>query len=271
MHRPFLPLVALVVILGACSLLPARGLDGAWRLTSGTVDGQAIPLPAPASISLKLAGTDATGSNGCNSYGGSVQVSGDAIRFGDLSQTDIGCQEPGATAERLFMAALGRIERGTRDGGSLRLSGAGVDLAFVPVVPIPNSPLIDTRWRLESIVNGATAMSAAGSDQATLRFGDDGTLRGSTSCHDFAVAFTGTTGSASIQPVRLVRDGCTGPFTTIEQAVLDTLGAGATARVEQDRLIVEGPDGRSLEYRAASAAETDRASPVAARHAHPLA
>ena len=261
---------ACALVLAACSLLPGGALEGAWRLTSGTVDGQAIPLPALVSISLKLAGTDVSGSSGCNSYGGSMRLNGDRISFDSLSQTDIGCQEPLATAERLFMSALERVERGTRDGARLRLSGQGVDLAFAPIVPTPDSPLIGVLWRLDTIVDGDTAMSTAGSDRATLQFGDDGQVRGSTACHDFVTAFSGAAASASIQPVRPATNGCGGPLGEIEQAVLATMGSGATAHVEQDRLVVEGPNGRGLVYRAADAGSTDAASPAAARRGDAL-
>ena len=183
-------------------------------------------MPAAAPISLKLSGTAVTGSSGCNSYGGSVQLSGDRISFGSLSQTDIGCGEPLATVERLFMAALARVERGTRDGASLRLSGSGVVLTFGPIPPTPDSQLVGTLWRLESIVSADTAMSASGSDLATLRFGADGILRGSTGCGDFAVRFAGDEASATIEPISLATDGCSGPFVTIGEAVRDTLTTG---------------------------------------------
>jgi heat shock protein HslJ len=269
MRHRLLPAVC-ALVLAACSLVPGGALEGSWRLTSGTVDGQAIPLPAPVSISLKLAGTDVSGSSGCNSYGGSVQVDGDRISFGSLSQTDIGCPEPLASAERLFMGALGRVERGTRDGATLRLSGQGVDLAFAPIVPTPNSPLIGVLWRLDTIVDGGTAMSTAGSDHATLQFGDDGQVRGSTACHDFVTAFDGAAASVSIQPVRPATNGCGAASHEIEQAVLATMGSGATAHVEEDRLVVEGPNGRGLVYRAAGAGETDAPSPAAARRGSSL-
>jgi heat shock protein HslJ len=269
MRHRLLP-AACALVLAACSLLPGGDLEGAWRLTSGSVDGQAIPLPAPVSISLKLTGTDVSGSSGCNGYGGSMQVNGDRISFGSLSQTDMGCPEPLATAERLFMGALARVERGSRDGARLRLSGQGVDLAFARIVPTPNSPLIGVLWRLDTIVDGGTAMSTVGSDQATLQFGDDGQVRGSTACHDFVAAFSGAAASASIQPVRPASNGCGGPFGEIEQAVLATMGSGATAHVEQDRLVVDGPNGRGLVYRAVGAGSTDAASPAAARRGDSL-
>jgi heat shock protein HslJ len=264
-------LLVLVLVLAASSLLPSRGLEGEWRLTSGSVDGRAIPVPAAAPISLKLSGTAVTGSSGCNSYGGSAQLSGDRISFGSLSQTDIGCGEPLATVERLFMAALSRVERVTRDNAGLRLSGSGVVLTFGPIPATPDSQLVGTLWRLESIMSADTAMSASGSDQATLRFGADGILHGSTGCGDFAVAFATGEASATIEAISLATNGCSEPFVTIGGAIRDTLATGATARVAQDRLIVDGPNGLSLQYRAAAASDTDPASPAAARQGSVLA
>lgn len=240
-------------VLAACSLLPSGGFDGEWRLSAGTVDGQAIPIQGNAPPTLTLAGGEARGSGGCNSFSGSVTISGDRIDFGDLASTLIGCEDPLARAEQLYLTALGRVERGARDGTSLTLRGTDVELAFTAVAPTPNASLTGTRWHLESIITGDAAMSAIGIESATLLFAAGGTVTGSTSCHDFEVTFKGDARLASIDPVRLDQAGCTGPSTTVERSVLDALADGPTAHVEQDRLIVEGTGGRRLEYRAGPA------------------
>jgi heat shock protein HslJ len=252
MHR-ITSIAVVAATLVACSLLPASGFDGAWRLSAGTVDGQEIAVPANPPMTLTLAGSEVGGSGGCNSFGGSVAVTGDQVDFGDLASTLIGCDEPLARGEQIYLTALGRVERGARDGASLTLRGTGVELRFTAIAPTPAAALIGTRWQLESIITGDAAMSAIGIEQATLLFGDGGTVAGSTGCRDFAVAFSGDARRTSIDPVRIATGDCSGPSMTIEQAVLATLADGATAHVEQDRLIVDGTAGRRLEYRAGQA------------------
>ncbi len=252
MHR-HIGLLLVFAALAACSLLPSGGLDGQWRLTSGTVDGQQIPISAQAPMTLTLDSGQAVGRGGCNSFGGRATISGDRVAFGQLSSTLIGCDDPLGRAEQLYLTALGRVERGHRDGAMLTLSGSGIELTFSAVAPTPDSSLTGTTWHLESVISADTVASASGSEAATLVFADDGTVTGSTSCHDFTVAFTRDATAVTLGAVSVPDGSCAGPTASIEAAVVKVLGPGvATARVDQDRLIVTGSDGRRLEYRAGS-------------------
>ena len=83
--RRFSIAIVIVVATAGCSFIQAGStLDGTWRLDRGTVDGHALPMPATAPITLTLAGTRASGSSGCNSYGGDATVSDGQFRIGDL-------------------------------------------------------------------------------------------------------------------------------------------------------------------------------------------
>jgi len=53
-----------------------------------------------------LTGDQISGSGGCNGYGGPYRLDGQAIEIQDVASTLIGCQEPIATREQAFYAAL---------------------------------------------------------------------------------------------------------------------------------------------------------------------
>lgn len=87
-------LVSTVVILGACADGPPADqpiLEGtAWVLTA--IDG-AAPIEA-ARPTIEFEGGQVSGNAGCNQFGGSYRVDGNAIEFSDLYSTEMFCMEP---------------------------------------------------------------------------------------------------------------------------------------------------------------------------------
>ena len=82
---------------------PTAGLEGtSWRLVwlVGT------DLPAGAGITLIVTGDRVSGSGGCNDYGGTYRVDGQRLQIDEVASTLIGCQEPVASREQAFYAAL---------------------------------------------------------------------------------------------------------------------------------------------------------------------
>ena len=72
----------LALLLSGCSLLTqgvATSIDGEWQLQAGTNQGQAVPIVAGSRITLKVDGTNAGGSAACNTYGGTIQVTGSSV------------------------------------------------------------------------------------------------------------------------------------------------------------------------------------------------
>ncbi|HKU74819.1 MAG TPA: META domain-containing protein [Pyrinomonadaceae bacterium] len=91
-----------------------RVLTGAeWRLVSFGSAGSETNLVAGTTVTLKF-GEDgrASGSTGCNSYGGTYQVRGDNISFGRLISTKRACLDQNANQqESRFLSALEAANR----------------------------------------------------------------------------------------------------------------------------------------------------------------
>lgn len=84
-----------------------------WRLVSFGSAGSETSLVAGTTVTLKF-GEDgrASGSSGCNSYGGTYQVRGDNISFGRLISTKRACLDQNANQqESRFLSALEAANR----------------------------------------------------------------------------------------------------------------------------------------------------------------
>ena len=104
-----------------------------WRLVAFGAPNGHEPVLEGSSVTLLLGGdARATGSGGCNSYGGNYDVQGDRITFTDLIATMRACADTSYTRqEKRYFEALGSATSYERAGESLRIVyGQGV-LEFV--------------------------------------------------------------------------------------------------------------------------------------------
>lgn len=108
-------------------------LVGSWRLTTGTTADGDLALSDDAPVTLDVTEQlEVSGQSACNRYVGSVEVDGASVTFSPLASTRMACEEPVMAIEAAYLGALAEVERGARDGESLTLSGAGVELVFGP-------------------------------------------------------------------------------------------------------------------------------------------
>ncbi|HET9879278.1 MAG TPA: META domain-containing protein [Candidatus Limnocylindria bacterium] len=251
MNRSLLSVLA-VVLLAACSVLPSSGApDGAWQLTSGSLRGEPITPAEGAPVTLTLAGTEASGSSGCNAYSGPVSVSGDQLTFGDLMGTLIGCEREQAQAESMYLEALRVVERVRRNGDRLTLSGPEAELVFALIPPVADAPLANTTWQLETVVDGDTAMSIAGSDAIQATFAD-GSVTITVGCRALVGSYALADDRATATDLDVAEVAmCDPTASTTEDRIVADLRGGFTASVAGDLLQVTTPAGIGLEFRAA--------------------
>ena len=120
-----------------------------WSLLSFGSPGAKQPLVEESLITLTLAGGQAGGSGGCNSYGGTYQVDGNRITFGELTRTERACLDQRVTEqEQRFFQALESASEYKVEGNQLQITydgGSGLLLfeSAVPADPGPG-PVIET-------------------------------------------------------------------------------------------------------------------------------
>ena len=248
---PAVAIGLLLVVLVACRSPGTGGppsLDGTWQLVSGTHDGVPIAVAGRA-VTLIIDGDRASGQV-CNSYGGTVKVSGSSVRFSAISMTEMGCPEPLASLESTYQAALAVVDRASRSGDSLVLSGPGAELRFGLAPPVAKADLVGTRWLLESLIDGDSVSSVLGHGELLL--GADGSISGSTGCRGFRGRYA-TTAGGTLTVTGLTSDPvlCTRELTGQDQAVLTVISGGFTVKVDGRSLTLSGSGGQGLAYRAA--------------------
>lgn len=137
-------IVRSLLVIGALTALAACGnggsgattvdMTGTWTLVSGTnADGPIMPV-ADTPVTLDVtANTSVAGSSGCNRYTGEVTVDGPSVTFGPLASTRMACATDVMAVEDAYLAALGDVDSGSREGTDLVLTGkSGVELTFGP-------------------------------------------------------------------------------------------------------------------------------------------
>jgi heat shock protein HslJ len=135
--------VLAVVVAGACgSIRDLVGVEIDARDTWYALEIGGRPVP-PGSTTLSVGDDAISADAGCNSMFGSItKGSGDRVRFRDLGQTDVLCEdEDGGQSvmerEIALVQALGRTEAWTLDSGRLVL----LDAARAPLAVFERATL----------------------------------------------------------------------------------------------------------------------------------
>jgi heat shock protein HslJ len=132
--RRIILLIWMFAFVTACASPAEDEIDitGNWQLSSGSVDGQAIPLIVGSPVTLNVTGTEIGGSSACNSYGGQFILDGSSISIGDLMSTLMMCTPDVMDVEIPYTAALPEVDTVALDGDQLVLTGPGIELRFSP-------------------------------------------------------------------------------------------------------------------------------------------
>lgn len=150
-------LVALLALSGCTITLPPPGTpiatpsnasdplaNTSWQLTSfGATDAE-TPVVADSTVTLAFSADGQAGGNaGCNTYGGSYQVQGDSLSFGELTRTLVACADEAIMQqEEQYMQALQSASRFdmTADHLTIWYDEGGSQLNFAPLAASASEP-----------------------------------------------------------------------------------------------------------------------------------
>jgi heat shock protein HslJ len=259
--RAIAALIVVLLLAGCARFAPGAGgsstprpddqapdLSGAWILTSGIGPAGRFEWPDDYRITLNFT-DDEVGGQACNHYGGTFQLTDDGgISFSAMSMTEMACADPMMSAEAAYHAALAAVDRASRSGDELTLSGDGAELVFELLPEVPDAALEDTQWSLESMIHGDAVSSVAG--EPTLRLNADGTLSGSTGCREFSGEYAVSGDQVVATMLHTTDQACTPDLQDQDAFVLEVLGDGFTVAIDGDRLTLGKPNGSGLDYRA---------------------
>lgn len=223
-------------------------LDGDWVLTSATIDGSPLTLLPDWRVTMTIDSNQITGRAACNSYFGEVDLTDGGFAVGQVGQTEMACEPQVMEIEAAFTGAITRVATAARSGDTLRLQGGEVTLEFEIVEPVATADLVDTTWKLDTIIQGEAASSTMGdAEEATLHLATDGTFTGGTGCRTVAgdYVITGDT----VQFTSWGADGeCPQSLSTQDSQVISVLEGPFTVSIDGNRLTIMAPGGEGLGY-----------------------
>jgi len=110
---------------------PDQPLEGTSWILDGIVSGDAVSsVPAGVTAAIQLANGRVDVNAGCNTGGGTVEVTADTLTFGPIGTTRMAC-EPGAMAvETAVLSVLSSAVGYTIDADVLTLKAGAAGLTF---------------------------------------------------------------------------------------------------------------------------------------------
>jgi len=241
---------AAVLVVAGCGTAAgsAPEITGEWELVEFSRSGAVVPDPADGRATLTVADGELGGTSFCNSYGGTYRLDGDELSVSGLGGTEMGCAPDLMDAEAAYLAALGAVDEAGNADGYLVLSGEDVELRFRPLPEVPASDLENTRWILETLLDGEVASSTSGLP-AVLELAGDGTVTASTGCRELTGSWSLEGDVVRVTDVEPAPATCDPDEAAQDEQVTAVLSRDFQVAVTEDSLTVTGADGMGLVYR----------------------
>lgn len=258
-------LTPLFLALAIATAAPPAGLEESeWVLSA--LRGQPVSGPPP--ITLRVAGGQVTGSDGCNRYRAPVVIDGNGfrVRAEAMVSTKMACRPEVMTRAAAYTAALGQARTTRVDGHRLTLLAE--DAAVLATFEAQSRELSGTTWEVTGVNNGKQAVaSVLPGSSVTVSFSPDGTVSGSAGCNRYSGKFTAEGERVMLHPLASTRMTCPQPPRVMEQeaAFLRALQSSATARMEGDQLELRDEHGALMVSASRAGTAGSRPGPLGLR------
>lgn len=241
MHRPHRSLLSVLAVLtlaastAACTSAPPGTLDGRTYLSTAIAGADLVP-----GTRVRLAFQDGNlgASAGCNSMGGAYRLDGDRLVTGQMSMTEMGCEEPLMQQDAWLAAFLGGATV-TLDADTLVLRNGAVTLTLLDAeVATPDQPIEGTRWVLDGMVSGDAVSSVPAGVTAAIRI-SAGRIDVEAGCNMGGGAVDVTADTLAVGPVALTKRGCEAGPAAVEQAMIAVLSVPVRYSIDADTLTLD--------------------------------
>jgi heat shock protein HslJ len=252
----FGPLLVLLLVAGcgepgpAGSRTPADPLRGVTFLSDEvTVAGKPHALVNQTRVSLNF--TDdgrLIASAGCNTMSGPVRTERGRLAVAELSMTELGCDQSRQAQDRWLADVLGERPAWRLDGPELTVRAGDTTLVLTDrEVAEPDLSLVETRWTVDTLLDGQTASSVPAGETATLVF-DDKRVRIDAGCNGGSADYTMTGDRIRFGRANMTLMAC--PDSQLEAAVLAVVRDTVTFEIDADKLTLNHPSGKGLRLHA---------------------
>ncbi|MDJ0752827.1 MAG: META and DUF4377 domain-containing protein [Ardenticatenaceae bacterium] len=218
----------------------ASNLDGtAWDLIE--MDGQ----PVERLITIRFEGREVSGSDGCNSFGGSYTVSGSTISFDSSGffATQMACEPDVMDMGARYLAVLVTAESFVLENDTLTINTAEGDLVYEKPIP---ATIENTRWVLGGTLVGGDAFVRTAIDSEIFIKLEDGQVSGFTGCNNLMGSYTLEGNFLSFGPLATTKKACEAERNEREAIVLEWLEKTAVVEVERQVMGLSDENGMLL-------------------------
>jgi heat shock protein HslJ len=197
---------------------------------------------------------------GCNSMSGPGSIDGDVLVAGPLASTEMACRQAIMAQEQWWGTLLTGSPTLAADGRTVTLTSGDDVVTLQEQQPTPAASLTGTDWHLTSTLsmvgrNDGSVSSVPQGVDATLLFGEDGRVNGSTGCNSISGGYTVEGDRISFRNLATTLMACEGAGGEVEHSVLPVLAGSVTYAIDGNRLtLVKADVDAGLEYTAASGA-----------------
>ncbi len=219
--------------------------------TEVTERGQERALVPGSQLLLSFSSSGVTASAGCNTLTAEGGIQDGRLVLDRAASTEIGCEPELASQEQWWASLLlsqPEVELGDR---ALTLRDGQSAVAMVSQEVIPDEPLTDTVWQLDTILGGGTSSTVPSGTAATLEIGADAVEVSIEGCGEASVAAEIGSATITVDPDDVGLLGCQDDAAVVERALGAVFGIGeADYVVEGGMLTITGPFGAGLVFRA---------------------
>jgi len=224
---------AVALVLSACSgsdspvndQLEGRAFTYRSGLGVEPIEGNPLTLMFTRSKNGRL---NAGGTDGCNGFGGWVEVADGSLAWDSDSfgREDMGCAEPVMAVGVVYLDALITMETFVLEGDQLTLRGASGELIFDAAPEIDEDALTGPVWILQGTIVGGEIQPEFAVD-AFIDF-DGGGFVGSTGCRDLTGNWSRPAGNGIAFTTMRADGACNPELASFDSFVIGVLGDGFT-------------------------------------------
>lgn len=199
-----------------------------------------------APVTLSIDENLAAGTVPCNTYRGSIELSGgDGIRFGELATTNRACEPAVMAAEQAYLDALGKVRTAdVTEGDRLVLSGGDVRLAFAAY---DAGDHMTGEWEVVNLRMGDAVTGPVEGTTPTVTFEEGGVIV-TTGCNNLSAGWSLDGSKITFEPPMQTNMACDEPAGVMDQeaALGAALDDAASVEVNPQRLTILDDEGSIL-------------------------
>jgi len=238
-------------LLAACSVAgapspSAPSLDGRTFLSTA-IDG--ATLVPDSQVRLSFTDGNLNANAGCNHLGGAYTIDGNRILTGQMSMTEMGCEEPLMRQDQWLGTFLSGVTFSV-EGDNLILTNGDVRLTLTDKeVVTPDQALEGITWVLDGIVSGDAVSSVPVGVTASIRI-EGGRAEINAGCNMGGGPVEVTPDTLTFGPIATTKMACEAGPASVESAVLGVLSGPVSYTIDADVLTLDA-GGAGLILRAA--------------------